>query len=201
MDNLSLTVEPHSFFTLLGPSGCGKSTLLRCIAGLERPDEGDIQIGERAVFSSSAKLNLPPNRRHIGMVFQSYAIWPHMTVFENVAFPLQVRRMGDVKERVQKALAMVDLNHVADRYASRLSGGQQQRIAFARAVVAEPEVLLLDEPRSNLDAALREQMRGELRKFQERLGITTVYVPHDQAEAPSMSDRIPGSHRSEERRM
>jgi iron(III) transport system ATP-binding protein len=190
MDNLSLTVEPHSFFTLLGPSGCGKSTLLRCIAGLERPDEGDIQIGERAVFSSSAKLNLPPNRRHIGMVFQSYAIWPHMTVFENVAFPLQVRRMGDVKERVQKALAMVDLNHVADRYASRLSGGQQQRIAFARAVVAEPEVLLLDEPLSNLDAALREQMRGELRKFQERLGITTVYVTHDQAEALSMSDRI-----------
>src|SRR3546814_4282463 len=102
MDNLSLTVEPHSFFTLLGPSGCGKSTLLRCIAGLERPDEGDIQIGERAVFSSSMRLNLPPNRRHIGMVFQSYAIWPHMTVFENVAFPLQVRRMGDVTKRVQK---------------------------------------------------------------------------------------------------
>src|SRR5690606_9439501 len=127
---------------------------------------------------------------HIGMVFQSYAIWPHMTVFENVAFPLQVRRMGDVKARVANALAMVGLDHVADRYASRLSGGQQQRIAFARAVVAEPEVLLLDEPLSNLDAALREQMRSELRKFQERLGITTIYVTHDQAEALSMSDRI-----------
>jgi iron(III) transport system ATP-binding protein len=190
MDSLDLQVEPHSFFTLLGPSGCGKSTLLRCIAGLERPDAGAIRIGERTVFSSANGVNLPPNRRHIGMVFQSYAIWPHMTVFENVAFPLQVRRMGGVKERVGNALAIVGLDHVADRYASRLSGGQQQRIAFARAVVAEPEVLLLDEPLSNLDAALREQMRSELRKFQERLGITTVYVTHDQAEALSMSDRI-----------
>lgn len=190
IEDLSLEIEPHSFFTLLGPSGCGKSTLLRCIAGLERPDEGVIHIGDKMVFSSKAGINVPPNKRQIGMVFQSYAIWPHMTVFQNVAFPLQARRMGDVKARVDKALTMVGLETHGDRYASRLSGGQQQRVAFARAVVAEPELLLLDEPLSNLDAALREQMRSELRSFQERIGITTIYVTHDQAEALSMSDRI-----------
>jgi iron(III) transport system ATP-binding protein len=194
MDDLSLSVEPHSFFTLLGPSGCGKSTLLRCIAGLESPDDGEIRIADEVVFSSRAGINLPPNRRLIGMVFQSYAIWPHMTVFQNVAFPLEVRRMGNIRKRVTGALAIVGLEHVADRYASRLSGGQQQRIAFARAVVAEPALLLLDEPLSNLDAALREQMRGELRRFQEHIGITTIYVTHDQAEALSMSDRIAVMH-------
>jgi iron(III) transport system ATP-binding protein len=190
MDHLNLEVEPHSFFTLLGPSGCGKSTLLRCIAGLESPDEGEILIADRLVYSSTKHINLPPNKRLIGMVFQSYAIWPHMTVFQNVAFPLEVRRIGDVKRRVMEALEVVGLEHVSDRFASRLSGGQQQRIAFARAVVAEPELLLLDEPLSNLDATLREQMRSELRRFQEQIGITTIYVTHDQAEALSMSDKI-----------
>ncbi len=190
MDHLDLVVEPHGFFTLLGPSGCGKSTLLRCLAGLETPDEGEILIADRLVFSSGERINLPPNKRMIGMVFQSYAIWPHMTVFQNVAFPLEVRRIGDVKKRVMNALEIVGLDHVSERYASRLSGGQQQRIAFARAVVAEPELLLLDEPLSNLDAALREQMRSELRRFQQQIGVTTIYVTHDQAEALSMSDRI-----------
>ena len=190
MDDLTVDILPQEFFTLLGPSGCGKSTLLRCIAGLESPDSGEIWIGERLVFSSARKLNLPPNKRQIGMVFQSYAIWPHMTVFRNVAFPLMVRGKDRIEQRVKDALAMVGLEAQADRYASRLSGGQQQRTAFARAIVAEPDLLLLDEPLSNLDAALREQMRTELRKLQERVRVTTLYVTHDQAKALSMSDRI-----------
>jgi iron(III) transport system ATP-binding protein len=190
MDDLTLEVESHSFFTLLGPSGCGKSTLLRCVAGLETPDFGEIVIGNNVAFSSAQGINVPANRRHIGMVFQSYAIWPHMTVFKNVAFPLEVQRKPNVRERVLNALAMVELDKLADRYASQLSGGQQQRIAFARAIVAEPDVLLLDEPLSNLDAALREQMRAELRNLQDRLRITTLYVTHDQEEALSLSDRI-----------
>ena len=190
MDDITLEVPGHRFFTLLGPSGCGKSTLLRCVAGLETPNEGEIGIGGVTVFSSAAGVNVPPNRRRIGMVFQSYAIWPHMTVFANVAFPVEVRGLGDVRRRTMEALALVGLDALADRYASRLSGGQQQRIAFARAVVAEPDVLLLDEPLSNLDAALREQMRGELRNLQQRLKVTTLYVTHDQAEALSMSDTI-----------
>jgi iron(III) transport system ATP-binding protein len=190
LDGVGLTVESHSFFTLLGPSGCGKSTILRCVAGLETPDAGDIDIGDQTVFSSSRGINLPPNRRRIGMVFQSYAIWPHMTVFQNVAFPLEVQRRSDVRARTMAALDVVGLASLADRYASRLSGGQQQRVAFARAIVAEPEVLLLDEPLSNLDAALREQMCAELRKLHERLRLTTLYVTHDQGEALSLSDRI-----------
>jgi iron(III) transport system ATP-binding protein len=190
MDDLTLDVDSHLFFTLLGPSGCGKSTLLRCVAGLETPDSGEIGIGEKTVFSSDSGINAPPNKRRIGMIFQSYAIWPHMTVFKNVSFPLEVQNQSNIKSRVMEALAMVELDGLAERYASRLSGGQQQRIAFARAVVAEPDLLLLDEPLSNLDAALREQMRAELRKYQERLKVTTLYVTHDQAEALSMSDRI-----------
>ena len=190
MDDLTLDVESHIFFTLLGPSGCGKSTLLRCVAGLEAPDSGEIGIGDKTVFSSAAGINVPPNKRRIGMIFQSYAIWPHMTVFKNVSFPLEVQNQSNIRSRVMEALAMVELDGLAERYASRLSGGQQQRIAFARAVVAEPDLLLLDEPLSNLDAALREQMRAELRKYQERLKVTTLYVTHDQAEALSMSDRI-----------
>ena len=190
LNGVGFDVDSHAFFTLLGPSGCGKSTILRCVAGLETPDAGDITIGGEPVYSSSRAINVPPNRRRIGMVFQSYAIWPHMTVFQNVAFPLEVRRRGDVRARTMAALDVVGLTAVADRYASRLSGGQQQRVAFARAIVAEPEVLLLDEPLSNLDAALREQMCGELRKLHERLRLTTLYVTHDQTEALSLSDRI-----------
>jgi len=190
LDDVGFDVESHQFFTLLGPSGCGKSTILRCVAGLETPDAGDIDIGAETVFSSARAINHPPNRRRIGMVFQSYAIWPHMTVAQNVSFPLEVQRRSDVRARTLAALDIVGLGAVADRYASRLSGGQQQRVAFARAIVAEPEVLLLDEPLSNLDAALREQMCAELRKLHERLQLTTLYVTHDQGEALSMSDRI-----------
>jgi iron(III) transport system ATP-binding protein len=190
LDEIGFEIETHTFFTLLGPSGCGKSTILRCVAGLETPDAGDIDIGGEAVFSSARGINLPPNRRRIGMVFQSYAIWPHMTVYENVAFPLEVQRRSDVRARTKAALDVVDLGAVADRYASRLSGGQQQRVAFARAIVAEPEVLLLDEPLSNLDAGLRDQMCSELRKLHERLRLTTLFVTHDQTEALSLSDRI-----------
>ena len=190
LSGVDFDVESHCFFTLLGPSGCGKSTLLRCVAGLETPDQGEIRIGERLVFSSTAGFNLPPNRRRIGMVFQSYAIWPHMTVYQNVAFPLEVQHQRDVRKRTLYALDLVGLAAMTDRYASRLSGGQQQRVAFARAIVAEPEVLLLDEPLSNLDAALREQMCSELRKLHERVRLTTLYVTHDQGEALSLSDRI-----------
>ena len=190
LNHVGFDVDSHAFFTLLGPSGCGKSTILRCVAGLETPDAGEIAIAGEPVFSSSRAINVPPNRRRIGMVFQSYAIWPHMTVFQNVAFPLEVRRRSDVHARTMAALDVVGLTALADRYASQLSGGQQQRVAFARAIVAEPEVLLLDEPLSNLDAALREQMCAELRKLHERLRLTTLYVTHDQAEALSLSDRI-----------
>ncbi len=188
--NIGFDVQSHRFFTLLGPSGCGKSTLLRCVAGLETPDTGEITIGGRCVFSSSRRINLSPDRRCIGMVFQSYAIWPHMTVCQNVAFPLEVKRAKDVRKRAMDALELVGLAAMADRYASRLSGGQQQRVAFARAIVAEPEVLLLDEPLSNLDAALREQMCAELSKLHDRVRRTTLYVTHDQEEALSLSDEI-----------
>ena len=190
LENVDFGVESHSFFTLLGPSGCGKSTILRCVAGLETPDSGDIDLADDCVFSSSRGINVPPNRRRIGMVFQSYAIWPHMTVYQNVAFPLEVQRQDNVRSRTMAALETTGLAALADRYASRLSGGQQQRVAFARAIVAEPRVLLLDEPLSNLDAALREQMCAELRRLHERLRLTTLFVTHDQGEALSMSDRI-----------
>jgi iron(III) transport system ATP-binding protein len=188
--DISLDIESGAFFTLFGPSGCGKSTLLRCVAGLETPDAGDISIGGAEVFSSRGGSFVPPNRRRIGMVFQSYAIWPHMTVLQNVAFPLQVRKQPNVRERARAALETVGLAALEKRYASMLSGGQQQRVALARAIVADPAVLLLDEPLSNLDAALRDQMRAELQSLQKRIGLTAVYVTHDQTEALSMSDRI-----------
>jgi iron(III) transport system ATP-binding protein len=188
--DVTLDIEPRSFFTLLGPSGCGKTTILRCVAGLETPESGEISIEDAVVFSSRQGINVPPNRRNIGMVFQSYAVWPHMTVYENVAFPLEVRHVSGIRERVMRSLAMVGLAELSDRYTSTLSGGQQQRVALARAVVAEPDVLLLDEPLSNLDAALRNQMRTELRHLQETLKVTTLFVTHDQTEALSMSDRI-----------
>ncbi len=190
LDDVSLDIETGSFFTLFGPSGCGKSTLLRCVAGLETPDAGEIDIGDQRVFDAQGGRFVPPNKRRIGMVFQSYAIWPHMTVLQNVAFPLEVRQQPDVRERARAALETVGLSALEARYASMLSGGQQQRVALARAIVADPAVLLLDEPLSNLDAALRDQMRAELQSLQKRIGLTTVYVTHDQTEALSMSDRI-----------
>lgn len=192
--DVSFKVEEGKFYTLLGPSGCGKTTTLRCIAGLEKPDAGEVEVAGQVVFSSSRKTFVPAFRRSIGMVFQSYAIWPHLTVFENVAFPLRVgkqrRGSGEIASKVKKALELVELSGLGDRMATQLSGGQQQRLALARALAREPKVLLLDEPLSNLDAKLRERMRVELRELQRRLGITTLYVTHDQIEALSMSDEI-----------
>jgi len=195
VDEVSFTVKEGSFFTMLGPSGCGKTTTLRCIAGLEKPDKGDITVDGKVLFSSSKGISVAANLRNLGMVFQSYAIWPHMNVFDNVAFPLCVgarRRTSksEVKQRVERALDVVGLGHLAGRYATKLSGGQQQRLALARALVIEPAVLLLDEPLSNLDAKLRESLRFELKRLQREQGITTVYVTHDQAEALSMSNEI-----------
>jgi iron(III) transport system ATP-binding protein len=192
---VSFDLPDGTFFTLLGPSGCGKTTTLRCVAGLERPDAGVISVGERVLFDSSRGIAVPLNERGIGMVFQSYAIWPHMTVFENIAFPLRVakgKRPGreEVKALVEQALSTVGLSGYGDRPATRLSGGQQQRVALARAIVHRPKLLLLDEPLSNLDAALREEMRIELRRLQQQIGVTTIYVTHDQSEALAMSDRI-----------
>ncbi len=191
----SFELPPGTFFTLLGPSGCGKTTTLRCIAGLERPDTGHIAIGDTVLHDSIAGHSVPLNRRGIGMVFQSYAIWPHMTVFENIAFPLRVSKdhryaREDISRMVADALQTVGLAGYGDRPATRLSGGQQQRVALARAIVHKPRLLLLDEPLSNLDAALREEMRIELRRLQQQIGLTTVYVTHDQSEALAMSDQI-----------
>ncbi|HEY3168961.1 MAG TPA: ABC transporter ATP-binding protein, partial [Candidatus Binatia bacterium] len=190
IQDLSFEVEPGQFYTLLGPSGCGKSTTLRCLAGLERPDQGEIRIGDRVV--SSPTIFLPPNERPIGMVFQSYAIWPHMTVFNNVAFPLKQQkvRKNEREQLVMEALALVQMKDLAHRPAPYLSGGQQQRVALARALVSKPQVLLLDEPLSNLDAKLREELRLEIKELLQRVGITAVYVTHDQAEALAMSDRV-----------
>jgi iron(III) transport system ATP-binding protein len=195
VDGISLSIESGKLITLLGPSGCGKTTTLRCLAGLERPESGRIVIGNKTMFDSDAGIFVPASDRGIGMVFQSYAIWPHMTVFENVAFPLRVARdrrysAAEVKAKVGQALDMVRMSGFESRRATQLSGGQQQRLAFARGLVREPEILLLDEPLSNLDAKLREQMRVELKRLQKNLGITTVYVTHDQSEALALSDEI-----------
>src|SRR3954464_7598401 len=191
---IDFEVGAGEMVTLLGPSGCGKTTTLRCIAGLEKPDGGDIEVGGVVVMSTQRRTYVPAHKRDIGMVFQSYAIWPHMTVFENAAFPLRVGQKkysnDEVKKKVLDALRIVELDGLEGRMATQLSGGQQQRLALARALVREPRVLLLDEPLSNLDAKLREQMRAELRDLQRRLGITTLYVTHDQVEALSMSSTI-----------
>jgi len=178
--------------TLLGPSGCGKTTTLRCIAGLERADRGRIAIDGRTVADAEAGIFVPPDRRNLGMVFQSYAIWPHMTVFENVAYALEGRRLGnaEIRRRALAALDTVQLAHLADRPSPRLSGGQQQRVAIARAIVGKPQALLFDEPLSNLDAKLRLEMRNELRRLQRQIGITSIYVTHDQGEALAISDWI-----------
>jgi spermidine/putrescine ABC transporter ATP-binding subunit len=183
---LSFSVGPGEFVSLLGPSGCGKTTTLRCIAGFETPSDGRILLNGRSIEAQ------PPNRRNIGLVFQNYALFPHLTVFENVAFGLRLRRVGDgeLKQRVGNALELVGLPDLAQRYPRQLSGGQQQRIAIARSIVLEPRILLFDEPLSNLDLKLRLSMRRELRELQRRLGKTTVYVTHDQGEALALSDRI-----------
>jgi iron(III) transport system ATP-binding protein len=194
----SFALEAGTFFTLLGPSGCGKTTTLRCIAGLETPDDGVIAVDDRRLFDAKGagnrpRINVPVEQRAIGMVFQSYAIWPHMTVAENVAFPLTVAKRlkrAEIAAAVRRALEVVDLDGFQERSATRLSGGQQQRVALARAIVHEPRLLLLDEPLSNLDAQLRDDMRGELKRLQSKIGITTVYVTHDQSEALALSDRI-----------
>jgi iron(III) transport system ATP-binding protein len=193
--DMSVSLETGTFFTLLGPSGCGKTTTLRCIAGLETPDRGRVEAEGHILFDSADGTNVAMNRREIGMVFQSYAIWPHMTVAENVAFPLTVAKdhrysRGEIEKAVDKALETVDLAGLQSRPATRLSGGQQQRVALARSIVKTPRLLLLDEPLSNLDAQLREEMRVELKRLQRQIGITTVYVTHDQAEALTLSDQI-----------
>ena len=192
LDDVNLTIPARKIFTLLGPSGCGKTTLLRCIVGLEMPDTGEIAIGDDVVWSREKGISVPPEKRGLGMVFQTYAIWPHMTVFDNVGYPLQVRGAPreEVRARVAKALDFVQLSGFEGRPATKLSGGQQQRVALARALVAEPRVILFDEPLSNLDAKLREETRKELRAFLEKLQITAVYVTHDRVEALALSDMI-----------
>jgi iron(III) transport system ATP-binding protein len=192
LDDVDLRIPANTIFTLLGPSGCGKTTLLRCIVGLENPDAGEISIGNEIVFSSEKKIYVPTEKRRLGMVFQTYAIWPHMDVFNNVAYPLQVQKLpkNDIRERVAKTLSFVQLDGFEERPATKLSGGQQQRVALARALVAEPKVILFDEPLSNLDAKLREETRKELKAFLSELQITAVYVTHDRIEALALSDTI-----------
>ena len=192
VDGVSFAIPDGALATFLGPSGCGKTTTLRMVAGLETPTAGRIQLGGETVYDSASGIAIPAERRQIGMVFQSYAIWPHMTVAGNVAFPLGIRKLGraEIQTRVIEALKLVRLDHLAERYPAQLSGGQQQRVALARAIVFQPRILLLDEPLSNLDAKLREDMRGEIRDLQQRLRMTTLFVTHDQAEALAMSDVV-----------
>ena len=192
LNGISLAVEEGHTLALLGPSGCGKTTMLRCLAGLETADEGYIEIAGKVVFDSARKINLMPEARQLGIVFQSYAVWPHMTVAENVAFPLKVRRLpkAEQAERARHMLEVVGLGAWYDRPATQLSGGQQQRVALARALIHEPRLVLFDEALSNLDAQLREQMRMELSVLQNRLGFTAIYVTHDQSEAFGLADRI-----------
>jgi len=186
IDNLNLTVEDGELLTLLGPSGCGKTTTLRAVTGFVAPDSGDIYFGNRRIS------DIPPEKRGIGLVFQNYALWPHMTVFQNLAFGLQLKKMSkpQIRKKVAEGLAIVKLEELESRYPRQLSGGQQQRVALARALVLEPDILLLDEPLSNLDALLREQMRFEIAQLHKQYGITTIYVTHDQTEAMVISDRI-----------
>ena len=192
VDHINLDIKAGEFFTLLGPSGCGKTTTLRMIGGLERPDAGKVTVGDDVVVSVSDRRFVQPDKRDMGMVFQSYALWPHMTVFENVAYPLKMRglKKADIGDRVEESLRLVGLEGFSSRPSPLLSGGQQQRVALARALVYSPRVLLLDEPLSNLDAKLRVTMRQELKDLQSRVDVTMIYVTHDQTEALSLSDRI-----------
>ena len=196
VDKISFELRKGEVLTLLGPSGCGKTTTLRLVAGLETPDEGEIFLEGQPIASEEKRSFLPPEKRNMGMVFQSYAIWPHLTVFENVAFPLRVRREPAevIQKRVREVLELVGLSGLEGRGSTQLSGGQQQRLALARALVYAPAILLLDEPLSNLDAKLREQMRFELKSLQKRLNLSVLYVTHDQAEAMTLSDRIAVIH-------
>lgn len=192
VDQVTEIIPAKQIFTLLGPSGCGKTTLLRCIMGLEVPDSGEIAIGDTLVWSKAKRIFIPPNKRGLSMVFQTYAIWPHMTVFDNVAYPLQVQkiRKAEIKKRVKETLQFVKLEGLEKRPATALSGGQQQRVALARALVSQPKVILFDEPLSNLDAKLREETRKELRRLLMDLKITAVYVTHDRLEALTLADLI-----------
>ncbi len=190
--DLDLEIEEGQFVTLLGPSGCGKTTTLRLIAGLEDPDQGEITIGERILFSREKGIFVPPEKRRLGLIFQSYALWPHMTVYKNISLGLEEQKLPrqQVEERVSQVLEKVQMTPYRDRYPSELSGGQQQRVAIARMIAAEPEIFLMDEPLSNLDAMLRVDMRAELKHLHYELEATTVYVTHDQVEALTLSDKI-----------
>jgi iron(III) transport system ATP-binding protein len=192
LDQVGFKVEEGELFTLLGPSGCGKSTTLMSIAGFQQPEEGRIAVGDEVFFDASRNLAVPAEQRNLGIVFQSYAVWPHMTVFDNLAFPLKVRRVkkAEIRARVLEVLELVEMVDYEKRYPHQLSGGQQQRVALARALVYSPSVLLLDEPFSNLDAKLRERARAWVKELQQTLHLTTIFVTHDQDEALSMSDRI-----------
>ncbi|MCC6004220.1 MAG: ABC transporter ATP-binding protein [Thermofilum sp.] len=189
---VSLSVNKGELVTLLGPSGCGKTTTLRLIAGLEIPDSGEIYIDDLLVSAPEKGIFVPPHKRGIGMVFQNYAVWPHMTVFDNIAYGLKIQRLSkdEISRRVKEVLELIGLSGLEDRYPTQLSGGQQQRVALARALITRPQLLLLDEPLSNLDAKLRERMRFEIRSLVKNLGLTAIYVTHDQAEALVISDRI-----------
>ncbi|MBW1962617.1 MAG: ABC transporter ATP-binding protein [Deltaproteobacteria bacterium] len=192
VDHVSFTVDTTKIMTLLGPSGCGKTTTLRCVAGLEEPTAGEIFVDEQPFFSEKMSVIVPPEKRNIGMVFQSYAVWPHKTVFENVALGLRIKKFNraTIEKKTREVLNLVRLNGLESRYPTQLSGGQQQRVALARSLVQEPKILLFDEPLSNLDLILREQMRYEIRELQKKLGITTIYVTHDQTEAMVISDVV-----------
>jgi len=192
LDNVSLTIDPGTFVTLLGPSGCGKTTLLRCVAGLEDPDDGEIYIGSKLVYSRSKGLSMSPGERDLGLVFQNYALWPHMKVEKNITFALEIQKMSkeDMTKRVKESLKEVQMEGYEDRYPREMSGGQQQRIALARMLAYRPKVFLMDEPLSNLDARLRMDMRTELKRLHHISGATTIYVTHDQVEALTMSTNI-----------
>ncbi len=192
VNNVSLMIENGSFLTLLGPSGCGKTTLLRCVAGLEDPDGGEIYIGDKLIFSYDKGISMPPGKRELGMVFQNYALWPHMKVDKNITFALEIQKLSkeEMKKRMKDALAEVKMEGFEDRYPREMSGGQQQRIALARMLAYRPKVFLMDEPLSNLDARLRMDMRSELKRLHFSSGATTIYVTHDQVEALTMSSYI-----------